>query len=133
MLNNREKWTEIKSRLAASKFRSGFHLNSAMLNYCRTRGREVIQQHCMEFVRLRLAPAIPKNDGRQTPWNGHPCFVAQHATGCCCRSCLMKWHNIPKGRAMSEEEIQYVTGILMQWIADENGFANLPPKEVFLL
>ena len=30
---------------------------------------------------------------------GHPVFIAQHATACCCRSCLEKWHNVPAGKA----------------------------------
>ena len=32
----------------------------------------------------RLEPAQPANDGRQTPWRGHPVFTAQHATATCC-------------------------------------------------
>lgn len=104
-----------------------------MLEYCRARGKELIRRHCLEFVRQRLAPAHPENDGRQTPWNGHPCFVAQHATGCCCRRCLQKWHRIPEGRTLSTEEIQYIAGILICWIEDENGFLPVTAKEEYLL
>ena len=39
----------------------------------------------------RLADAYPANDGRQTPMRNHPVFIAQHATGTCCRKCLEKW------------------------------------------
>lgn len=102
-----------------------------MVNYCRDRGEEVIRQHCMKFVRQRLAPAYPENDGKQTPWNGHPCFVAQHATACCCRHCLRKWHRIPEGRALSEQEILYVTDIPMCWIGERINF--IPVKEYNLL
>ena len=133
MQNDRENWERVKARLATSKFRSGFHLNSAMLEYCRARGKELIRRHCLEFVRQRLAPAHPENDGRQTPWNGHPCFVAQHATGCCCRRCLQTWHRIPEGRTLSTEEIQYIAGILICWIEDENGFLPVTAKEEYLL
>lgn len=31
-------------------------------------------------------------------------FIAQHATGCCCRGCLERIHKIPKGKALSNEE-----------------------------
>jgi exodeoxyribonuclease V alpha subunit len=47
---------------------------------------------------------------------GHPVFIAQHATGTCCRDCLEKWHGIPKGRPLSEEEQRRIAGVIMEWI-----------------
>jgi exodeoxyribonuclease V alpha subunit len=47
---------------------------------------------------------------------GHPIFVAQHATGACCRGCLEKWHRIPKGRSLTEPEIEYLLGVLAHWL-----------------
>ena len=58
----------------------------------------------------------PVNDGQQTPMKGHPVFVAQHATACCCRSCLEKWHRIPAGKALNAEERSYIVDVLMNWI-----------------
>lgn len=43
-------------------------------------------------------------------------FIAQHATGCCCRSCFFKWHHIPAGKLLTEEEQQYAVTVLMTWI-----------------
>ena len=68
------------------------------------------------FVAKRLAPAVIPNDGKQTPMRGHPVFIAQHATGCCCRGCFFKWHHIPTGRQLTEEEQQYAVAVLMTWI-----------------
>jgi hypothetical protein len=34
-------------------------------------------------------------------------FIAQHATATC-RGCLEKWHAIPHGRALSEQEQRYI-------------------------
>ena len=68
-----------------------------------------------EFEEL-LAPAVIPNDGRQTPMRGHPVFIAQHATACCCRKCLEKWHRIPAGRELSAAEQRYVVAVLMAWI-----------------
>ena len=65
---------------------------------------------------MRLAPENPQHDGRQTPPRGPPVFKAQHATGCCCRECLEKWHHIPAGKQMTEEEQKYVVDVLMDWI-----------------
>ena len=66
--------------------------------------------------RFRLAPAFIPNDGRQTPMRGHPVFIAQHATACCCRGCLAKWHAIPAGRELTAREQRYVVEVLMAWI-----------------
>ena len=49
----------------------------------------------------------------------HPVFIAQHATGTCCRGCLEKIHGIPKGRSLTEEEIKYVVCVIMKWIEKE--------------
>ena len=55
--------------------------------YCLDKGPEVIDRHAADFIRQRLAPAAPINDGKQTPMRGHPVFIAQHATATCCRGC----------------------------------------------
>jgi len=50
---------------------------------------------------------------------GHPVFIAQHATATCCRKCIQKWHDIEKGRALNEEEIDYIIGLIMVWIGGQ--------------
>lgn len=105
------------SALARSKFRSSFCLKPKDVEYIDRIGMEKIRSHAYDFVHERLAPAEPKNDGKQTPMRGHPVFIAQHACACCCRGCLEKWHKIPKGRALTEEEVKYVVGVLIKWIA----------------
>ena len=47
----------------------------------------------------------------------HPVFIAQHATATCCRKCLAKWHFIPKGRELTQREIDYIVTILERWLA----------------
>lgn len=91
-------------KLAKSTFRSKFRLNYQDRLYAEMKGQTVIKEQASDLISKRLAPATPKNDGSQTPYKGHPVFTAQHATGCCCRSCLLKWHNIPKGRELTETE-----------------------------
>ncbi len=103
-------------RLARSRFRSRFRLGPKEAGYLETKGREVIGAHASDFVAQRLAPAEPRNDGRQTPMRGHPVFIAQHATATCCRSCLAKWHGIPAGRELSAEEQDHVVGVIMSWL-----------------
>ena len=107
---------DLFERLSQSVFRSGFHLKSRDVEYVCDKGMAVIRRHAEDFVHRRLAPATPPNDGRQTPMHGHPVFIAQHATGCCCRGCLAKWHGIPAGRGLTETEQGYVVGVIMEWI-----------------
>ncbi len=105
--------------LSKSKFRSSFHLRNYMISYIKDKGFYTIKDHAYEFVNIRLKPAYIENDGKQTPMKGHPVFIAQHACGCCCRGCLEKWHHIPKGRELKEEEINYIVSLLMEWIKRE--------------
>ncbi len=111
--------TRLFERLGQSKFRSGFHLRKQERAYFEKQGRAKIEEHALDFIRERLAPVEPRNDGKQTPWRGHPVFIAQHATGCCCRGCLSKWHHIPPHRALTEAEQRYIVSVLMCWIDRE--------------
>lgn len=113
-------WHALKLRLAASSFRSRFTLRRPELKYLAEHGFAAVEGQCRSFICARLAPAQPFRDGRQTPMRGHPGFVAQHATGCCCRGCLEKWHGIPRGRRLSEGEINRIVSILMRWIAEHS-------------
>ena len=71
--------------LGRSKFRSRFRLSGKEAAYLSEKGLDTIIEHARDFVTKRLAEAYPANDGHQTPMRNHPVFVAQHATGTCCR------------------------------------------------
>ena len=87
--------------------------------YVLSRGVEILQLHATDFVRKRLAPAAPKNDGRQTPLKGHPVFIAQHATGTSDREKLAKFHGIKKDNELSDKEVAYVVDIIIRWIEEQ--------------
>lgn len=108
-------------RLAQSTFRSRFRLTEKDREYIRVKGFDTIRQHARDFVARRLAPDVIPNDGKQTPMKGHPVFLAQHATACCCRGCFAKWHHIPAGRALTAEEQNYAVAVLMAWIKKQIG------------
>lgn len=101
--------------LKNSKFRSRFKLTDKDRLYIEDKGIDTIRSHAIDFITARLAPAFPKNDGKQTPMKGHPVFLAQHATAACCRKCLGKWHRIEKGRPLTNEEIEFVVALVMGW------------------
>lgn len=77
-------------RITRHHFRARFHLRGRDRAIVDLRGMPAIRKHAGELVGKRLAPAHPDKDGRQTPYRGHPVFVAQHATATCCRGCLEK-------------------------------------------
>ena len=107
---------QLFKRLSHSTFRSRFRLGEKERQYCWQKGAPVIDQHAADFVAKRLAPALPANDGKQTPMRGHPVFIAQHATATCCRGCLEKWHNIPQGQPLSEAQQQYIVAVIHHWL-----------------
>ena len=108
---------QLFDRLSKSKFRSKFVLGPKELAYLNEKGTARIRDHAYEFVTKRLAPAALPNDGKQTPMRNHPVFIAQHATGTCCRKCLFKWHGIEKARELTESEIDYIVSVIMHWIS----------------
>jgi hypothetical protein len=108
---------DLFAALSRSTFRSRFRLRGADEAYLRDKGLDLVLRHAADLIAQRLAPADPTNDGKQTPWRGHPAFVAQHATATCCRTCLAKWHQIPAGRELTTEEQAYVVGVIRQWLS----------------
>lgn len=110
---------ELFHTLAKSRFRSKFHLQGKELDYIYDKGLLLVLEHARDFIAKRLVPALLANDGKQTPFRGHPVFIAQHATACCCRGCLQKWHRIPQERELSTEEQQYILDVLRRWLAAE--------------
>lgn len=79
----------------------------------------VVREHARDLLTRKIAAALPIKDGRQTPYRGHPVFVAQHATATCCRTCLEKWHGIAKGRELTGEELDYAVAVVARWIERE--------------
>lgn len=109
----------ILDRLSKSRFRSSFHLKDKDILYIEDKGIDKIKEHAYDFVTKRLADTSNVTDGKQTPMRGHPVFIAQHATGTCCRGCLEKWHHISKNKSMTDDDIKYVVDVIMLWIEKE--------------
>ena len=111
-------------RLAASPFRRKFRLAGRERAYAETWGLAAVMKHGEKLIAERLAPAFPRNDGKQTPWRNHPIFVAQHATATCCRGCLEKVHEITKGHELTPAERDYVLRVLERWLAEQVNSAH---------
>lgn len=108
--------------LSKTKFRGSFHLNNKMKEYVKEKGLNKIENDAREIIIKRLASKYPLNDGKQTPMKQvHPVFIAQHATGCCCRRCLERIHKIKKGHELGDNEISYIVKVIVSWINREIG------------
>jgi hypothetical protein len=102
--------------IGKQRFRAKFHLRGRDRATAILRGPSAIRAHARDLIAQRLAPAQPRNDGKQTPYRGHPVFVAQHATATCCRSCLRKNHGIELGVELTPEQQDYVVDVICRWI-----------------
>ena len=102
--------------LAKTKFRGSFHLNKKMIDYVNEKGIDKIKQDTYDIVNKRLKIKLP-NDGKQTPMKQvHPTFIAEHATGTCCRGCLKRIHHIEDNKELCDNEINYIVEVIIRWI-----------------
>ena len=109
-------WLILQQRLAQSAFRSRFCLKEQHIKIFLEKGADRIFAEARLILQQRLADAMPLNDGKQTPMRGYPIFIAQHACGICCRSCLQKWHHISANRQLTAAEISKLTWFITAWI-----------------
>src|SRR3954454_1100106 len=115
-MNEMESLDERLDEIGREPFRAKFHLRGRDRATAILRGPAVLRAHAHELIAQRLAPAEPRNDGTQTPYRGHPVFVAQHATATCCRWCLRKNHGIERGTDLTPEQREYVVEVICRWI-----------------
>lgn len=111
-------WKVLKKKLGDDGRLEKFILGEAEQEYVTSRGMDILRLHATDFVNKRLAPANPKNDGRQTPTKGHPVFIAQHACGCNDRTSLEQFFDIEKGRELSSDEVDIIVDVILKWIEE---------------
>jgi hypothetical protein len=100
-------------------FRARFRLRGRERAMVQLHGMAAVRGHAADLFAKRVAPAQPRKDGTQTPYRGHPVFVAQHATATCCRTCLERFHEIPKGEALDDDQQAYAVDVICRWIERE--------------
>ena len=103
IMDREAEWQDLKKRLAESKFRSRFRLRDAELRIIAEKGMAAVEHQCRSFI------------------------IAQHATGCCCRGCLQKWHHIAAGRPLTQDQINHIIFTLMSWIREHSAGAEHMP------
>lgn len=122
-------------------------ISQKAVNHARRKGKIGIRAAAKKEIYKLVGSAEPRYiDGKQTPREDSDKATAinyaQHATACCCRTCIEYWHNIPIGRELTDEELEYFTDLVMLYIEEqlpyltENGekvprIRNKTPKESF--
>jgi hypothetical protein len=91
-----------------------FHrpVDESAMRHAQRKGRIALKDAARARLYKYLAVAEPPRDGRQTPLSGNVIYYAQHATATCCRTCLEYWHDIPKGRSLTPEELDYCAALV---------------------
>ncbi len=108
----------VLNALSHSKFRSSFHLKDSDIDYIDAKGFDIIEKHAYDFLNSRLRVKL-SNDGKQTPYKGHPVFIAEHATATCCRGCVAKWYKFSETQDLTDDQIDYLVRVIMTWIKRE--------------
>lgn len=109
-------WEKLQEKISQSDYRAEIDLDEEEFSYIESRGMDMLVQHAHDFVERRLGPAKPRNEGKQTPLKGHPIFLAQHATGSNSRQALAEFHDIPEGKKLTEDQMAYVTDLILRWL-----------------
>jgi hypothetical protein len=103
-------------------------LTEKAVNYARRKGRALLRTAAEKQITHLVGSEKHPREGIQTPRENSPnanaIHFAQHATASCCRRCVAEWHGIPEGRALSEDEIMYLTELAMLYIG-----ARIPDLE----
>ena len=112
-------WQQINKSLEKHEIRFKFELGEAEREYVRERGMDIIRLHTTDFVKKRLQPANPRNDGRQTPTKGHPVFLAQHATATSSRTCMEEIYGIPLGQPLDDSQVIWTVDVILRWLEEQ--------------
>lgn len=100
-------------------------IDQRAMNQARRKGKLGLREVVEKRVRQSVGAEHPYRDGTQTPKSGRIEYYGQHATAACCRRCIEAWHGIPTGRALTEDEIRYLSDLIMLYI--EQRLPDLTP------
>lgn len=91
------------------------------------RGSDELHDRTRRAVRSALHKRRSENpyDGRQTPRetsdDARIQHYAQHATATCCRQCVSYWHGIDAEADVTDEQLEYLTGLAWEFVRQRLG------------
>jgi len=117
---------DVRYTFAALKFELIRHkfwhveIEEKAVNYAKRKGFSGLAIAVESRLRTSVGAADPSRDGRQTPMegSGNPIHYGQHATASCCRKCMEYWHGIPQGRSLTDDEISYLSELVMLYLRE---------------
>ena len=112
---------ELFEALERSEFRSRFRLRGREAAYLREKGLEAVLEHARDFVEKRLAPARAR---QRRPADAHAKSPGLHRParhGHLLSRLPGEMAQIPKGRALSDREVQYVVAVIERWLVRQRG------------
>jgi Domain of unknown function (DUF4186) len=96
-------------------------LSQYAINYARRKGGMALREAARKTIQSAVGNPTHPAQGRQTPREtnrtANAIHYAQHATACCCRKCLAEWHGISVDRVLGDDEISYLTDLVMLYVA----------------
>lgn len=102
-------------------------IDEKAVRYALKRGKLALIDSVEKRIRSSVGKAAGNYDGWQTKWEGQPIHYGQHATATCCRKCIEKWHGIPKNEDLTEDQIKYLSKLVILYILDRfSGLPDLP-------
>jgi hypothetical protein len=91
-------------------------IDDAAIEHAEKKGMLALLENVPKRLLQSIGRAQPFRDGTQTPFEGRAVYYAQHATATCCRKCVEEWHGIPRGRALTGEEVQYLSQLVVRYL-----------------
>ena len=88
------------------------------INHAKRKGCEGLRIAAERRLHQSVGPPkseLPR-DGNQTPFTRNVLYYAQHSTATCCRKCIEAWHGIPREQALTNDQIGYMTELLMHYV-----------------
>lgn len=97
--------------------------------HARRKGKLALRDAAYSRVLKSVGSSHPPRDGQQTPFKGNVLYYAQHATACCCRTCMEYWHGIPKGIELTPQQLEYFTELVMRFVSQRMpALGDLPER-----
>jgi hypothetical protein len=86
------------------------------INHARRKGKLGMREAASKRIRQSVGRAKNPREGQQTPYDRNVLHYAQHAVAACCRKCIEYWHGIPSGRALTNDETEYLATLLRLYV-----------------
>jgi len=111
---------------------NGIHLTEKEIDFIHATGMKKTREVAYHFVRMRLGSptdlnSISKPEGTEEP---HPILTAERATDTDTRLNIEKRYGIPKDGVLTENDIDYIVNIIMNWLEYEVKNSNKTQTKV---